>query len=152
MRLAAVVLVLFAGLVPAAAQDAGSAAIETVLRDAGLFGAWAVDCKAEATPANPHVSILLDAGTVIERHELGPQYEINNYRVTAAKRLSKTRVSVDVLFKPGTEREERQQLILAVGPDTRRTIFNRIVDGPVVVRDGVVAGHKARTPTLRKCG
>ena len=156
MRLASVVVLVLAGLMPAAAQDARSAAdpaaIEAVLRDAGLFGDWAVDCKAEATPANPHVSILLDAGVVIERHQLGPDYEINNYRVIAAKRLSATRVAVDVLFKPGTEREQTQHLVLDVENDTRRTMFNQSAGGPVVVRDGVVAGHKVKTPTLKKCG
>jgi hypothetical protein len=157
MRLAAVVVLVLVGLMPAAAQDAkppaDAAATETVLRDAGLFGTWAVDCHAPATPANPHVSIVLaDAGSVIERHELGPDYDVNNYRVIAAKRLSATRVAVEVLFKPGSEREQTQRLIFDVQNDTRRTIFNRVVGGPVVVRDGVVAGHRVKTPTLKRCG
>lgn len=158
MRFAAVVVLVIAGLMPAAARDAtppavDNPAIEAVLRDAGLFGTWAVDCEAAATPANPHVSIVLaDAGAVIERHELGPDYEINNYRVIAASRLSPTRVSVEVLFKPGTEREQTQHLVLDVENDTRRTMFNQSAGGPVVVRDGVVAGHKVKTPTLKKCG
>lgn len=158
MRFAAVVVLLIAGLMPAAAKDAPPPAvdnpgIEAVLRDAGLFGTWAVDCNAPATPANPHVSILLaDAGSVIERHELGPDYEINNYRVIAASRLSKTRVAVEVLFKPGTDREQTQKLIFDVENNTRRTVFNQIAGGPVVVNDGVVVGHKAKTPTLGRCG
>ena len=157
MRLAAVVVLVFAGLMPAAAQDArlpdDPAKVASVLKDAGLFGTWAVDCEAAATPANPHVSIMLAAaGTVLERHELGSDYEVNDYRVVAAQRLSKTRVSVEVLFQPGSEREQEQQLIFAVGNDTRRTILNHIVGGAVLVKDGLVAGHSAKTPTLRKCG
>jgi len=31
-------------------------------------------------------------------------------------------------------------------------MFNRIDGGAVVVKDGVVAGHKVKTPVLRKCG
>jgi hypothetical protein len=158
MRFAAVVVFVIAGLMPAVAKDATPPAvdnpgIEAVLRDAGLFGTWAVDCGAPATPANPHVSIVLaDAGAVIERHELGPEYEINNYRVIAANRLSKTRVAVEVLFKPGSQREQNQELIFVVGHDTRRTMYNRIAGGKVVVKDGVVAGHGVKTPVLRKCG
>lgn len=157
MRLAAVVFIVLAGVAPVAAQDANpiaiNAGIETVLRDAGLFGAWAVDCGAPPTPANPHVSLLLaDAGAVIERHELGPNYEVNDYRVIAAKRLSRTRVSVDVRFKPGSDREEEQRIVFAVEHGTRRTMYNRVVGGPVVVKDGVVAGRDVKTPTLRKCG
>ena len=142
---------------PAAAQDAkapaDAAAIEAVLRDAGLFGTWAVDCQSAPTPANPHVSILIaDGGGVIERHELGGNYETNNYSVIAAKRLSSTRVSVEVLFKPGSEREQEQSLVFAVDNGTRRTMFNRIAGGAVLVKDGVVAGHKVKTPVLKKCG
>jgi hypothetical protein len=157
MRFAAIVLFVLAGLMPAAAQDAkppaDAARVEAVLRDAGLFGTWAVDCQGAPTPGNPHVTILMaDGGSVIERHELGGDYEINNYRVVAAERLSKTRVSVDVLFKPGSEREQEQNLVLAVENGTRRTMFNRIAGGTVVVKDGIVAGHKVKTPVLRKCG
>ena len=157
MRCAAVVLLVFAGAVPAAAQDARAAVdpvqVETVLRDAGLFGTFAVDCNAAAAPANPHVSIMFaDAGQVIERHELGADYEVNNYHVVAARRLSKARVSVDVLFRPGSEREQEQHLVFAIGEATRRTIFNRIEGGAVVVKDGVVTGAGVKTPTLRKCG
>jgi len=157
MRLVAVFVFAFAGAIPAAAQDARAAVdpvqVETVLRDAGLFGTFAVDCAAAATPANPHVSIMLaDAGNVIERHELGGDYEINNYRVVSAQRLSKSRVSVEVLFKPGSEREQEQHLVFAIGEATRRTIFNRIEGGAVVVKDGVVSGAGVKTPTLRKCG
>ena len=151
------VLAALAGLSPAVARDpsppANDTGIEAVLRDAGLFGTWAVDCEAAPAPANPHVSILMgDAGNVIERHELGGDYEINNYRVIAAKRLSQSRVSVEVLFKPGSDREEEQSLVLAVENGTRRTMFNRIAGGAVVVKDGVVAGHKVKTPALKKCG
>jgi hypothetical protein len=155
MRLAAVLFVLLAGLMPAAGQDASpdTAGIEAVLRNAGLFGTWAVDCSAPAAPANPHVTVLIaDAGAVVERHELGPDYEVNDYRVIDAKRLSPVRVSVDVLFKPGREGEEEQHLVFAVEHGTRRTLFNRVAGGAVVVKDGFVAGRRIRTPTLRKCG
>ena len=157
IRFAAFALLVLAGVLPAEAQDAkppvNAAGIEAVLRDAGLFGTWAVDCDAPAAPANPHVSIVLaDAGTVIERHELGPDYEINNYRVIAASRLSTTRVAVEVLFKPGSTREQTQKLIFDVENDRRRTLFNQVAGGPVVVKDGVVVGHKVKTPTLGKCG
>ena len=157
MRLAAFVLLVLTGVLPAAAQDARPpvdvAKIEAVLRDAGMFGTWAVDCQAAPTPANPHVSMLMaDSGSVIARHELGGDFEISTYQVVAAMRLSKTRVSVDVLFKPGSAREQEQSLVFAIENETRRTMFNRIAGGAVVVKDGIVAGHNVKTPVLKKCG
>ncbi len=158
MRVAAFLVLLVAGLQSAAATEAAPAAttkpaIAAVLKDFGLFGAWAVKCAAPATPANPHVSIVeTGPDTVVERHDLGPEYETNSYHVIAAAPLSKTRVSVDVVFKPGTERQEQQRLIFRVEHDTRRTLYNRIDNGAVVVKDGVVVGRGVHTPLLHRCG
>ena len=170
MRVAALLVLLVAASHPAAAAQAASPAqaasaepsgptasakpaVATVLKDFGLFGAWAVNCAAPATPANPHVGIVeTQPNTVIERHDLGPEYETNSYRVIAAEPLSKTRVSVDVVFKPATERPERQRLIFRVEHDTRRTMYNRVETGAVVVKDGIVVGRGARTPLLHRCG
>ena len=157
MRVAAFLVLLLAGAHAAAATEAAPAAttkpaVAAVLKDFGLFGAWAVDCAAPATPANPHVSILeLQPDTVVERHDLGPEYETNSYSVIAAAPLSKTRVSVDVVFKPGADGQQ-QRLIFRVEHDTRRTMFNRIDNGSVVVKDGVVVGRGAHTPVLHRCG
>jgi len=158
MRAAAFPVLLFAALLPAAGTQAAPAstdkpAVAAVLKDFGLFGAWAVDCGEPATPANPHVSIIeTEPGNVVERHDLGPEYETNSYSVIAAEPVSKTRVSVDVVFKPGTDRQEQQRLVFRVDHDTRRTMYNRVEHGGVVVKDGVVVGHGVRTPILHKCG
>lgn len=158
MRVAAFLVLLVAGVHSAAATDAAPAAttkpaVAAVLKDFGLFGAWAVNCAAPATPANPHVSIFeTQPDTVVERHDLGPEYETNNYRVIAAAPLSKTRVSVDVVFKPGADRQKQQRLIFRVEHDTRRTLYNRIENGAVVVKDGLVVGRSAHTPLLHRCG
>jgi hypothetical protein len=158
MRVAAFLVLLVAGVHSAAATETAPAAttkppVAAVLKDFGLFGAWAVNCAEPATPANPHVSIFeMQPDTVVERHDLGPEYETNSYRVVAAAPLSKTRVSVDVVFKPGASGQQPQRLIFRVEHDTRRTIFNRIDNGAVVVKDGVVLGRGARTPLLHRCG
>jgi hypothetical protein len=156
MRVAAFLVLLVAGIHSAAATEAapatGKPAIAAVLRDFGLFGAWAVNCAAPATPINPHVSILeTQPGAVVERHDLGPEYETNSYSVIAAAALSTTRVSLDVMFKPGADGQQQQRLILRVEHDTRRTMFNRIEHGAVVVKDGIVVGGGAHTPVLHKC-
>jgi hypothetical protein len=157
MRVAAFLLLLVAGLNSAAATEAAPAAatkpaVAAVLKDFGLFGAWAVNCAMPATPANPHVSIFeMQPDTVIERHDLGPEYETNSYRVIAAEPLSKTRVSVDVVFRPGASGQP-QRLIFRVEHGMRRTMFNRIENGAVVVKDGIVVGRGLKTPLLHRCG
>ena len=148
-------LVLLATLPTAAAPASGVPAgqdVETVFREFGLLGTWAVDCTRPAELDNPRVSdVLLSPGEVMERHDLGPGSEPNLYSILAAKRLSKTRIGLWVIFRPGQEGEQRQRLEMVVRDDTRRTLFNQPQGGPVRVKDGVVVGYGLKTPLLHKC-
>ena len=137
---------------------AGSAAAgegpppEVLFQQFGLFGTWARDCAAEASPANPYVSISQPApGVILEDNDIGPDNVVNRYSVLAAKKLSSTRLSLQVIFQPGKEGEERQTLVWAVKDGTLRTLFNQPQDGPVRVNDGVVVEYGIATPLLRKC-
>ena len=97
-----------------------------MFRQFGLLGTWAVDCARPAALDNPHVSdVLVSPGEVMERHDLGPDSEVNQYSILAAERLSKTRVGLRVIFRPGQEGEQRQRLEMAVRDGTRRTLFNQ---------------------------
>jgi hypothetical protein len=150
MRLAAVMALLAALAVPAAARAAAS--VEDLFQQFGLFGSWAPDCAVAASPENPYVSITKpDAGQVLEDQDLGPGATVNHYRMMSAKRLSAERLSVEVIFQPGQETEERERLIFRVHRGTRRTLFNQPAGGAVLVENGLarVNGHK--TPLLHKC-
>jgi hypothetical protein len=149
MRLVAVLLVVAPFLV---SPDAGAASVEEVFQQFGLFGTWATDCNKPATPGNPRVSITMpSAGLVLEDHNLGPDFAVNRYSVLSAEPVSATNLSVDVIFQPGTEVEERQKLVFSVRDNTRRTIFNQTDGGAVRVKDGVALARGTKTPILRKC-
>jgi hypothetical protein len=165
MRLAGAVLACLALLaVPAAAQrepppaadvstDAAETTLEHLLQQIGLLGTWAADCAQAASPANPRVSITVPSeGLVIEEHNIGPGFAANRYSVLSAQRLPGDRVALQVIFQPGTQIEERQNLVLLVHGGTRRTLFNQPEGGPVRVKDGIAAGRGTKTPTLKKCG
>jgi hypothetical protein len=123
---------------PTAAHAGKPPSTEAVFRQFGLFGNWAVDCARPAAPDNLHVSDTMPSpGVVLERHDLGADRAVNRYRILSATRLSKTQVSLLVLLQPGNGGEERQRLVMMVRDGTRRTLFNRSVDGPVRVKDGV---------------
>ncbi len=149
MRLV-VVLVLAAGMSAAAAAPAPST--EDLFRQFDLFGSWAVDCKQDASPDNPRVSITTPSpGLILEDHDLGKDNAINRYSVLSAEKLSDTRLSVQVIFQPGKDTEERQKLVWAVHDGTLRTLFNQPQDGPVRVKDGVAVTYGIQTPLLKKC-
>jgi len=150
MRIVAALLAVVATVLPAAASEGPPP--EVLFQQFGLFGTWASDCDAAASPANPRVKISQPSpGLILEDQHLGPDYAVNRYSVLSAERLSGTRLSVVVLFNPGTENQERQHLIFAIRDHTRRTMFNQVDGGPVRVKDGITLPGGTRTPLLHKC-
>lgn len=148
MRIVAV-LVLTAAIGLSAAQ---AEPVDAVFQHFGLFGDWAVDCKQATSSANPRVSVTTPSpGLVLENHDLGGNFAVNKYSMLSAERLSPEQVSVEVIFQPGTEAEQRQKLVYLVRKNTRRTMFNQPEDGDVRVRDGIVLAFGTKTPVLEKC-
>ncbi len=148
MRL--VTTVVLAAAMSAAATPAPST--EDLFRQFGLFGTWAVDCNQDASPDNPRVSITSPSpGLILEDHDLGRDNAINRYSILSAEKISDTRLSVQVIFQPGKDTEERQKLVWAVHDGTLRTLFNQPQDGPVRVKDGVAVVYGIQTPLLKKC-
>ena len=134
------------------ATKTDAASVEELFQQFGLFGTWATDCNKPPTPANPHVSITTpSAGLVLEDHNLGPDFAVNRYSVLSAERMSPTSLSVDVIFQPGTEVEDRQKLVFSVRDNTRRTIFNQTSGGAVRVKDGIALARGTKTPLLQRC-
>ena len=147
MRFAAVLA--FAATI---AMPAHAAPADTLFQEFALFGTWAPDCKAVASPGNPRVTIRTPApGVVLEDHDLGPNYAVNRYSMLSGERIAADQLSVETIFQPGTEVEERQKLVFLVRDGTRRTLFNQPADGAVRVKDGVVLARNTQTPVLNKC-
>ena len=152
MRIVAVLMFAAFFVNDAALPAAAASSVEEAFKQFDLFGQWALDCKQPATPANPHVSIIMpNDGKVSEEHDLGSEFARNRYSVLEAARVSATRLSVDVIFQPGGANEERQKLTLQVVHGTRRTMFNQPDGGAVRVKDGVALAAGVKTPVLRKC-
>lgn len=147
-----VVTALVIAATASAALSAPASSTEDLFAQFGLFGTWAVDCKRTATPDNPHVSITKPApGLILEDHDLGVGSAINRYSILSAEKLSANRLSVEVIFQPGKDTEERQQLVWAINDRTLRTLFNQPQNGPVRVKDGVAVAYGVQTPLLNKC-
>jgi hypothetical protein len=152
MRIVAVLVFAAVTAGYAALPAAAAPSIEELFNEFGLFGNWAADCKLAATPANPHVGITMpSAGLVLEDHNLGADFAVNHYSVLSATRISAELLSVNVIFQPGTEVEERQTLVFLVRQGTRRTMFNQPDGGAVRVKDGIALARGTRTPLLKKC-
>jgi len=148
MRIAALVVFVALTISPAAA----SPSTDELFRAFDLFGGWSDDCAQPDSPEHPRVTILMPSpGLVLESHDLGADYETNRYGVLSAERISATRLSVDVIFQPGSPNEERQKLEFLVRNGTRRTMFNQPQGGAVRVKNGVALALHVKTPVLNKC-
>ncbi len=127
-------------------------AVIDLLQSHELFGTFASDCSRLPAPTNPHVRVSREpGGMVIEAHDVGSKYTNNFYSVRAARRVGTDRLELKVVFVPGTKAEEYQTMELVVGNGTRRTMFNRVDNGPVRVQRGVAVANGSRTPLLKKC-
>lgn len=136
-----------------ASEPAAPSKVDDLFKQLDMFGSWAPNCAQPASPANPHVSITEpNEGAVMEEHDIGSEYALNRYSVLAANSLPGDRLAVQVIFQPGTELEERQNLIFVIRGGTRRTLFNQPEGGAVRVKDGVAVGGGFKMPVLKKCG
>lgn len=127
-------------------------AVVDLLQSYDLFGTFARDCDRAAAPKNPHVRVTAETGgLVIETHDFGLDSSANIYSVREARRVAADRLELKVVFVPGTLSEEFQTLELMVGKGTRRTMFNRVDNGPVRVRHGIAVANGSKTPLLKKC-
>ncbi len=147
-----VVSALVLAALASSASPPASTGVSALFKDYGLFGEWAVDCKAQASPDNPHVTVSEpEPGRVVERHDLGSRFTANTYRMVDAHRVSNTRIAIEAVFQPGSEEEQTQELVFSLRDRTRRTIFTQIEGGAVRVKDGVAVGYGFKTPRLKKC-
>jgi len=149
----------FAATGPAPDADKAAAlpfTAEPVFRDFGLLGDWAVACDKPSSPLNPHVNVTAPgAGLIVEHHDVGTDFAPNLYHVVAARRVDSKDIEARALFRPGTENEDEQTLVIRVakdrqGTDTRRTMFNRGEDG-VRVKNGVAVRSGVKTAVLKRC-
>jgi hypothetical protein len=148
MRGAAVILFLILAASAGAAETA-----EALFSQFDLYGNWAVRCDQPASPMNPHVTIAaISAGVLTEEQNTGPDFQLNTYLIATAEKVDPTSLRVHVLFRAGTGDQVGQTIIWRVANKTRRTLFNQLDGGKVLVRDGVVVTTGSHTPLLHKCG
>jgi hypothetical protein len=148
MRMAATML----AMLLAAGAAAKAPTTVSLFRQFGLFGTWAPDCKADASPDNPHVSVTArKPNLVLEQQSLGPDYETNDYAMLSARRLGGDEIEVEAVFRHGTMAPVRQRIVFRIRDHTRRTMFTAGQGEPPLVKDGIAVAVDKPTPLLEKC-
>lgn len=132
---------------------AGPAAVQAqqtagVLNAFGLFGDWAVQCGAPASPGNVVRAVTWTGREPVEYSEtIGMGAAANRYRVISAQMPDATTLVMQVLFNG---RLTENLTITKYGNDAIRTTSNQAWDG-FLVQNGVIVATGRSTPWLRKC-
>jgi hypothetical protein len=123
-----------------------------VLQEFDLFGTWASDCDADASVTNPRVSVTMkEPDQVVERHDFGPGYEPNRYRILSARRLDKDRLAIETLFEQEGSGPQLQRIVMRFDNGGRRTILTVPKGEEPRVVNGIAVASGLPTPRLRKC-
>jgi ATP-dependent protease ClpP protease subunit len=137
-----------AGAAPGSAPRAAAAASDdhAGVPGFGLYGSWAVDCRAPASPANSILSLTpIASGGVAYHLSMGgspPDFEtpVRDLRVTDREIAFSVPVSGKV-----------QHVVLSKSGDRLRSMQSHSDDGRVVVKDGINLASGKETPSLERC-
>ena len=114
------------------AQSAASA-----VRDFGLLGTWAIDCKDLPSPQNEH-SIFAIAGTdtVRLRNDFGRDYDEMVYRIVSAKPIAADRMAIRQILMNDTRIV--LDTVMLKNDDRVRVWSSHGLDGTALVSDGTI--------------
>jgi hypothetical protein len=117
----------------------------------GLFGTWADDCSAEASPTNQYAVFLLTSrGNAELRNDFGPDYEQMIYRIVAAQRLSYFRLALRQLLT--TDDQIVLNVVMIKSSDRIRVWSSRGADGSTFVENGAIpSANDQETGWLVRC-
>ena len=150
MRICAAIVFALSLCLPAAAQETP---IAELFEQFGLFGSWAARCDKEPSLDNVRATISRqETDNVIEDDDPGQGYQVNRYTIVKAKKVADDQLSVEVVYRPNTKEEQRQEQIWLVRDGSWRTMMNKPKGERARVKNGVVVGTTIKTPVLRKCG
>jgi hypothetical protein len=130
--------------------DAQSAA--NVVKEFGLVGSWAIDCRQPPSPTNAYANFSLTSGGAIElRDDFGPDFDDMIYRIVDAKRIGQFRLSLRQLLT--TDDQIVLDTVMLRAGGRIRNWSSRLADGSsVLVDNGVIPlAREQETGWMTRC-
>jgi hypothetical protein len=124
--------------------------VPSALRQFGLLGNWAIDCKHAASADNEYsIYAVSAAGEATLSYSRGEPYRDIVYVIRAAERVAPDRLSLQVLHMP-----ERVpvDLVLLKEAGAIRVWSSHTPDGRMLVMGGVITGNGKDSPRFKRCG
>jgi hypothetical protein len=130
--------------------DAQSAA--NVVKEFGLVGSWAIDCRQPPSPTNAYANFSLTSGGAIElRDDFGPDFDDMIYRIVDAKRIGQFRLSLRQLLT--TDDQIVLDTVMLRAGGRIRNWSSRLADGSsVLVENGIIPlAREQETGWMTRC-
>jgi len=152
-----VVLSAFAGLVvlSAFADEAFAASPWSVFVKSGLAGRWAISCKAAPSDKNPWMSYYEgDGGTVRRKLDRGPG--TGNYNLT----IDSADIQDDGTVRASMRNDDPAWgnsngtiaiVVVKIADGHAHTLQSASPEGEQWIKDGIILGNGAPSPSFEKC-
>jgi hypothetical protein len=137
---------------PAHPQLANAQSAADAVREFGLIGTWAGDCKEEASPANSYATyVMTQEGSLQLKYQTGTDEEDTiRYEISAVKPMGADKLSLRQALA-GNDRIALDIVLLK--QDGKIRIWSSLfADGTALVEDGVMTAMTGReTRWLARC-
>ena len=126
--------------------------VASVVKEFGLFGSWAIDCRQPPSPTNAYADFSLTSRGAIElRDDFGPDFDDMIYRIVDAKRVGQFRLSLRQLLTTDGQIVLDTVMLRAAG--RIRNWSSRLADGSsILVENGLIPLAKEQeTGWMTRC-
>ena len=121
------------------------------IKEFGLLGIWADDCRSDPSPSNQYASFSVSSRGNIQLHnDFGPDYGEMLYRIVDAKPVGRSRISLRQLLT--TDDQIALDVVMLRSNDRIRVWSSRGADGAEYVRGGMIpAANNRETSWMQRC-
>jgi hypothetical protein len=126
--------------------------VQTALREFGLLGTWAAECKQVPSPGNTHATYAITpAGAAQVSNAFGDGYEVSAYSISDAKLIGPDRLSLRETMLSDTNIV--LDVVLVKENGRIRIWSSTHADGTPLVAEGVISAPVNReTRWIGRCG
>jgi hypothetical protein len=121
------------------------------IKEFGLLGIWADDCRSDPSPSNQYASFSINLRGNIQLHnDFGPDYGDMLYRIVDAKPVGRFRISLRQLLT--TDDQIALDVVMLRSNDRIRVWSSRGADGAEYVQGGMIpAANNRETSWMQRC-
>jgi hypothetical protein len=131
---------------------ANAQSAQVALKDFGLLGTWAAECKQGPSPGNTHATYsVTSAGAVELKNAFGEGYDDSIYNVSDAKLIAPDRLALREMMV--SDKNIVLDIVLLKENGKIRVWSSVHTDGTALVQDGMIAAPVNReTRWVARCG